>query len=327
MYKAKIAASVIAAVSLAIVSAGAVSVLWLYRHEPATIRLVDRPAAIERHRPMVPNVPHYVGVFMDGESTSLRALQHFSKVEGRKPNITVYYDSWGASFNRHFFAKASKAGMSVVMQLTPGPYSVAAIAAGHGDRYLRHLAAQVRRYRHRVIISWAPEADTRAHAWGWHRTPAAKWVASWKHVVKLFRRAGARNVTWLWDMSGGKYTASRVRAYWPGSQYVNWIGVNAYFISPARTYQFVVGDVVRAIRRFAHKPIILPEVGIGPKAGQAAKLPSLFAGIRHDHLLGLIWFDLKQHQGINHQDWRLDGHHAAVAAFQAGVRSLGRLAP
>ena len=58
-------------------------------------------------------------------------------------------------------------------------------------------------------------------------------------------------------------------------------------------------------------------------AGQAAKIPGLFAGIRRDHLLGLIYFDVTQHRGLYHQDWRLDDHPAAVAAFRAGVRSRG----
>jgi hypothetical protein len=59
-------------------------------------------------------------------------------------------------------------------------------------------------------------------------------------------------------------------------------------------------------------------------AGQVRKVPGLFAGIRGYHLLGLICFDVTRHAGLYHQDWRLDGHRAAVAAFRAGVRSLAR---
>ena len=77
----------------------------------------------------------------------------------------------------------------------------------------------------------------------------------------------------------------------------------------------------RTIRRFTRKPILLSEVGIGPRAGQAAKIPGLFAGIRRDHLLGLVYFDVNQHQGLYHQNWRLDDNPAAVAAFRAGVRA------
>ena len=66
----------------------------------------------------------------------------------------------------------------------------------------------------------------------------------------------------------------------------------------------VIGNTVRTIRRFTRKPVLLSEVGIGPRAGQAAKIPGLFTGIRRNHLLGLVYFDVDQHQGLYHQNWR-----------------------
>jgi hypothetical protein len=51
-------------------------------------------------------------------------------------------------------------------------------------------------------------------------------------------------------------------------------------------------------------------------------LPSLFAGIRRYHLIGLVWFDAAQHSGPYHQDWQLEGHPAAVAAFRRGLQTL-----
>lgn len=327
MWKAKLAAGVIVAVSLVIVSAGSLSVLWFYGGRPTTARLMDRPAPAAPRRASVPVAARYVGVFADGEPASYGAVQSFQAVEGHAPDITLYYSNWGEAFRARFVAVAARSGAEVVIQMGPGPYSMQEIAAGRGDGYLRSFATQVRRYRGPVILSFAAEPDTKAHPWGWQRTPAAAWVAAWRHVVNLFRGAGAYNARWLWDMGGGMYAAARVHRYWPGDRYVDWVGINAYFISPAKTYQYVVGSMVRAIRKFTGKPIILPEVGIGPVAGQAAKLPALFAGIRSDHLLGLIWFNQAQHGDINHQDWRLSSHSAAAAEFRAGVRSLGALAP
>jgi hypothetical protein len=36
--------------------------------------------------------------------------------------------------------------------------------------------------------------------------------------------------------------------------------------------------------------------------------------------LGLVWFDITQHQGIYHQDWRIEDSPGAEAAFRQGVR-------
>jgi mannan endo-1,4-beta-mannosidase len=144
--------------------------------------------------------------------------------------------------------------------------------------------------------------------------------------VTVFRESGASNVTWLWDVSGESRATGPVRDWWPGGSYVDWIGIDGYYFTSTDSFSSVIGSTVGQIRQFTSKPILLAEVGIGPAAGQAAKIPGLFAGIRRDHLLGLIWFDVYQRRGPYHQDWQLR-QPAAVAAFRAGVRSLRQEGP
>ena len=82
------------------------------------------------------------------------------------------------------------------------------------------------------------------------------------------------------------------------------------------TFGNLFGVTLRAIRRFSSVPALLTETA----AGQAAKIPSLFAGIRADHLLGLVWFDIAQHRGLHHQDWQLNG--AGLAAFRKAAARI-----
>ena len=58
------------------------------------------------------------------------------------------------------------------------------------------------------------------------------------------------------------------------------------------------------------------------RAGQFVKLGDLFAGMRQDKTLGLVWFDQDQHDGIYHQDRRLEGNTPAEAAFRLGVSGM-----
>jgi hypothetical protein len=264
---------------------------------------------------------HYVGVFEHNTVSTYRPVTLFTPVAGRKPNLTVYYSGWGMPFRARFATAAAQAGAVVVVHMEPWHQSMAAIAAGDSDRYLRRFAAAVRHYGGHVIMSFAPEADGRWYPWGWHHADPTRWVAAWRHVVTVFRQAGATNVTWLWVMSGDNRVVGHLRDWWPGAHYVDWIGVDGYYFTRASTFRSVIGRTVQSIRRFTRKPILLSEVGIGPRAGQAAKIPGLFAGIRRNHLLGLVYFDVNQHQGLYHQNWRLDDNPSAVAAFRAGVRS------
>ncbi len=327
MNRARLVAALIAAVGVTITVTGAGSALWLYRHEP-----IPRPAHVVMLPPASfapspepaignPGPLHYLGVFEHDTASSYQPATVFTAVAGRRPNLTVYYSGWGMPFRARFATAAARAGAVVLVHMEPWHQSMAAIAAGNSDRYLYQFAAAVRHYGGHVVMSFAPEADGRWYPWGWHHAGPARWVAAWRHVVTVFRQAGATNVTWLWTVSGASRATGHVRRWWPGARYVDWVGVDGYYFTRADTFRSVIGDTLRNIRKFTRKPVLLSEVGIGPRAGQAAKIPGLFAGMRRDHLLGLIYFDVTQHQGLYHQDWRLDDHPAAAAAFRAGVKS------
>ena len=327
MNRARLVAALIAAVGVTITVTGAGSVLWLYRHEPLPRggHVVVLPQASSALTPESaigdPGPLHYLGVFEHDTASAYRPATLFTSVAGRKPNLTVYYSGWGVPFRARFATAAARTGAVVLVHMEPWHQTMAAIAAGNSDRYLRQFAAAVRHYGGHVVISFAPEADGRWYPWGWHHATPARWVAAWRHVVTVFRQSGATNVTWLWVMSGHSRATGLVRRWWPGHNYVDWIGVDGYYFRHADTFRSVIGNTVRNIRKFSRKPILLSEIGIGPRAGQTAKIPGLFAGMRRDHLLGLLYFDVNQHQGVYHQDWQLDDHPAAVAAFRAGVRS------
>ena len=329
MNRARLVAALIAAVGVTITVTGAGSALWLYRHEPVASRghLTVLPPASSAPSPQSaignPGPMHYVGVVERDTATSYRPPTLFTSVAGRQPNLTAYYSKWGRPFRAQFATAAARAGTVVLVHMLPWHQTMAAIAAGDSDRYLHQFAAAVRRYGGHVIISFAPEADGNWYPWGWHHADPARWRAAWRHVVSVFRQSGATNVTWLWVMSGDSPAAGHVHQWWPGARYVDWIGVDGYYVTPASTFRTVIGNTVSNVRRFTRKPVLLSEVGIGPRAGQAAKISGLFTGIRRDHLLGLIYFDVNQHRGLYHQDWRLDDNPAAVAAFRAGVRAAG----
>jgi hypothetical protein len=70
------------------------------------------------------------------------------------------------------------------------------------------------------------------------------------------------------------------------------------------------------------QPVLLSETAVGPQAGQAAKIPGLFAGMREYGALGLVWFDIVQHDGIYHQDWHVEDDPAAATAFRHAAAAL-----
>ena len=97
-----------------------------------------------------------------------------------------------------------------------------------------------------------------------------------------------------------------VAAWWPGAQYVTWVGIDGYYYRPGETVSSIFGPTVAQVRMFTGQPVLLSETAVGPQAGQAAKIPGLFAGMREYGSLGLVWSDIAQHDGIYHQDWHIE---------------------
>ena len=268
----------------------------------------------------------YLGVYEPSSPASFSGVTKFASAVRAKPNLALYYSGWGEPFPAQFAGAAYRHGAEPYVDIDPSHVGVASIAGGLSDDYIRLLARQIRRYRHRVVISFGHEMNTSWFPWGYRHVPAATWVAAWRHIVTIFRQSGAGNVTWLWIVNREASHEGPIRHWWPGRSYVDWVGIDGYYLHASDTFASVFGPTIAAIRALTSQPILISETGIGALAGQAAKIPNLFAGVRRHHLLGLVWFDKRQHQGIDHQDWHIEGHPAAIRAFRKADRVFRDLA-
>jgi hypothetical protein len=213
-----------------------------------------------------------------------------------------------------------KHGVVPFIQIDPTAASIAAIAAGTYDEYLRAYAGRVRDFGHAVVIGFGHEMNAPWYSWGYGHTPPGTFVAAWRHIVTLFRGQGAQNVTWLWTLQADQPGTGPVRDWWPGTQYVTWVGIDGYYYRPSDRFTTVFGKTIDQVRAFTGKPVLLSETAVGPRAGQFAEIQDLFHGMAKYKTLGLVWFDKPQHGGIYHQDWRIEDNVQAEISFRLGVR-------
>jgi mannan endo-1,4-beta-mannosidase len=272
--------------------------------------------------PLSPQLDSYLGVFEAGSPPAYQPIAEFAQTVGREPNVAEYYSGWAQPFQASYAELLHRHGVIPFVQIDPTLASVAAIADGDYDVYLRTYADSVRSFGHSVIIGFGHEMNAPGYSWGYGHVPAATFVAAWRHIVTLFRAQGAKNVTWLWTLQADEPgTTGPARDWWPGSGYVDWVGVDGYYYRPSDTFASVFGATIDEVRAFTSKPVLLSETAVGPDAGQALKIPNLFAGMRQYRTLGLVWFDKAQHDGILHQDWRIEGDAQARFSFRLGVRT------
>jgi mannan endo-1,4-beta-mannosidase len=287
--------------------------------------IVAQPHTVHAaHAKLSDSAMSYLGVSAAGSPMSYKPVEAFGKAVGREPNLVEDFMGWG-SFSASEAQTAWKHHASLLMDVDPVNVSVRSIADGGQDAHLVALAEAVRRFGHPVVISFGHEMNGSWYSWGWERTSPAAFVLAWRHIVRIFQRERADNVTWLWTINGVSANEGPIRDWWPGSKYVTWVGVDSYFYTEGSTFASVFGPTIKAVRAVTSKPILIAETAVGQVAGQAAKIPGLFAGASHAHLLGFLWFDLDQQGSLYKQDWRLEGHRAAVAAFKKAAKRYLRL--
>jgi hypothetical protein len=211
------------------------------------------------------------------------------------------------------------------------------IASGQADPYLRWYADQLRNLRFRVGLSFGHEMNGDWYSWGYPSftettkgsqfslppnslglTPPRLFVKAWRHLHDVFTRQKAWNVTWIWTVNrllwckGCPSPRAITRADWPGSRYVNWIGIDGYPTKAGIRFRNRLAPTVRFVRTFARKPVLIQETGVWPGSSQWAQFRALVQGVRRYHLLGWVYENRKGGLG----PWTLT---------RAETRFLGRL--
>jgi hypothetical protein len=142
------------------------------------------------------------------------------------------------------------------------------IASGKYDEYIRNYAQDVKAYGKPLFIrlvcgefngSWWHWCSPKANS----DLTAKDFVGAWQKVVKIFLEENVSNVAWVWTPAIGPppgvadWRGSNWQAYYPGDEYVDWVGIDIYedskmsWLDPF--YQFGIDH---------NKPFFMAEFGI-----------------------------------------------------------------
>jgi hypothetical protein len=246
-------------------------------------------------------------------------------------------------------AMRTAAGATPVIEMAPAGFgdttrlSLEQIATGQADSWLKAMRQQIDALGRPVVLSFAPEPNGAWYAWG---LDPEGFKTAWQHVRQVI---GTADVTWMWQPSAvgpggsrnpqtGKLITDDMAGYWPGSGEVDWVGLDGYYYRASDTFASRFGsNTTGALAELARPPIswagpviigetaVSPFTGTGQAVPDPAKIADLFAGVAANHLLGLIYFDLKpacppqcQQDGIP-RDFRLEKYPAALAAYVKAV--------
>jgi mannan endo-1,4-beta-mannosidase len=189
--------------------------------------------------------------------------------------------------------------------LDQSDFSLAGIAGGQHDDYVRQWARAAASSGVTVLLRFAPEMNGNWRPWSVGDS-AADFVAAWRHLHDVFAREGVANVRWVFNPNVDYPGATPIASLWPGIAYVDWLGVDGYNwlgVKPGRPYETVHGvfaSTIDELRALAPRlPLMIAECGAGPGA-KDRWLPDL---VRTAPSLGVnlvIWFE-----HVKETDWRM----------------------
>jgi Glycosyl hydrolase family 26 len=263
--------------------------------------------------------PEFVGRFEAfSRGTTVDGFLREAERQGMR-RVLVTWEPW----------RPVPAELGVVEQFRPQPgYRNRDIAAGAQDAYLTLFAKSLASFRGRVDLRYAHEMNGTWYPWS---HDPVQYRLAWRHIVRLFRAAGARNVRFVWSPNPSLYLPFRrwqrsVRVYWPGRRYVDAVGSTMINFGGEKAY--AVGRFVprlRALRRLYHKPVMLTEVNTVYR-GRTRWLRGLRRMLRRTPWIrSIAWFQHMsrgqvQIEGAGRLDWDVQRDPASAAVLRGIVR-------
>jgi mannan endo-1,4-beta-mannosidase len=260
---------------------------------------------------------HLTGFSTPGFPSDLATFRKLEKDAGTHADIASWYTPLGTDFDAAAVARISSQGLLPLIEIDSDKIPMADIADGKWDRFLTAYARAVANYHFTVAIDFDHEFNGDWSTWGYPHTSASTFVAAWRLLVTIFRENGATNVIWVWNPNVAVSGTVSMKAWYPGDQYVTWVGLDGYFLSSAATFGSVFGKTLRQLSSFTNKRVLIVETGAEPGGKRGTQIDSLFAGLEATpRIIGFIWFDYDKGPG---HDWTLQGDKAALTAFAKGA--------
>ena len=255
---------------------------------------------------------------------------YVTRLVGKAPNNLLFFSNWSKPFPADEVATAWSRGMTPQVAwepVIPGADSqpkLADIANGEWDAYIDSWAAAAAAHGQPIVLRFAAEMNGHWYPWSENHfgNGSDEFAPMWRHVHSRFEAAGADNVVWLWSVNRVDNLNSDIATYWPGEEYVDWVGISGYWrgyqAAPAPNFSAVFAQTLGELRTLTPKPILLAEIGAGTDvdADRVEFLTTLFAGLAaNPDVIGFVYFNDRKAGG----DWRMQFSQNMVDAFAVGV--------
>jgi len=281
-----------------------------------------------------------------------------SQEVGKATNMVGYFQGFDQDFNQTAVQRSWANGRLPMMTWETVPaktgndeayvagYTNQDIVSGKFDDYLTRYAQALKANGMPLVIRLDHEMNGSWYNWSEgakQQNAKGSYTAMWQHVWNVFQANGANDyVIWNWspsriDKLGNPdyQTLAYMQQYYPGAQYVDWVGMSGYYRTPTEqpTFQNTFGATLAQIRKVAPgKNIVLNEIGATETGGTVSDsqksqwLDSLFDALAdpaNRDVIGFAYFSQVATTIVDGtrttNDWRIDSRADSLATFAKGI--------
>ncbi len=274
-----------------------------------------------------------VGAFINGLSN----LPSFQTSIGQNLAVVHWYVAWPGAFPAAD-AETVHANGSVPLitwepWITDAAGTLDAIAGGKYEAYVRSFFLAAKAWGKPLFLRFAHEMNGNWYPWdGEHNGGAAgaeKYKNAWHYIYNVRKSTGAENVFLVWcpnnaSLPGDPWNDFAV--YYPGDQYVDWVGLDGYNwgYSGWQSFDEIFSGAYRQLTALTARPLMIGEFASAEQGGDKAawiaealnKIDSTYTGVKL-----FCWFNIDKER-----DWRLGSSDSAEAAFRNSLQNISFLA-
>ena len=193
------------------------------------------------------------------------------------------------------------------------------ILSGQFDDMIRARAREVRQLGFPIFVRPMHEMNGDWFPWCCHPD---EYQQTWRRIHDIFAEEGALNVAWVWSPTPSR---SGWRAYYPGDDYVDWIGASVYnWGNTAAPWKWrslsEILEPLYADLSDRGKPIMLAEVGSAEQGGDKAQWVLDGASALEESFPSVkAW--IHQEYADDGADWRVESSSESLRAYRRIVHS------
>lgn len=279
----------------------------------------------------------YIGAFIQNDINVNGMISNFESLVGKKHTGYLTYTSVSSPFPKAFADSCKKYNAFMQLGFEPDTAFRDVVDGPHLRNWAREAAKSgipiFLRFASEMNGDWVP----------WFGSPTL-YKEKWRLMHRIMKEE-APNVVMVWcpnwrpDIPND--TSRNIMAYYPGDEYVDWVGVNFYMWGPVydslmnETGISTLSKVGAVYNKFPNKPIMICEWAAASREWRGnPPLPRITTDYCINHMQqlynnlqqyfprvkGVFWFDYDSHL-INKSDFSLTNNSAVLNAYKNVIQN------